>query len=64
MDTFRQKRANALYCEDERQVVRQSPNNIQVQELYKKFLGKPNSHLAHELLHTEYQARKPFRIGE
>ena len=39
-------------CEDERQVVRQSHNNIQVQELYKKFLGEPNSHLAHELLHS------------
>ena len=64
VDTFRQKRANALYSEDERQAVRQSHNNTQVQELYKKFLGEPNSHLAHELLHTEYQARKPFRIGE
>ena len=64
VDTFRQKRANALYSEDERQAVRQSHNNTQVQELYKKFLGEPNSHLAHELLHTEYQARKPFRIGK
>ena len=64
VDTFRQKRANALYSEDERQVVRQSHNNAQVRELYKKFLGEPNSHLAHELLHTEYRARKPFRIGE
>jgi NADP-reducing hydrogenase subunit HndD len=62
VDTFRQKRANALYSEDERQVVRQSHNNPQIQELYKQFLGEPNSHLAHELLHTEYKARKPFRI--
>ncbi len=64
VDTFRAKRAKALYTEDERQVVRQSHNNKQIQELYAKFLGEPNSHLAHELLHTTYQARKPFRISE
>ena len=28
---------------------------------YEKFLGEPNSHLAHELLHTSYAARAPFR---
>ena len=54
LDTFKAKRANALYSEDERQVVRQSHNNTQIQELYEKFLGEPNSHLAHELLHTTY----------
>ena len=61
LDTFKAKRANALYSEDERQVVRQSHNNTQVQELYEKFLGEPNSHLAHELLHTTYNKdRKRF----
>ena len=60
LDTYRQKRANALYSEDERQVIRQSHNNPQIQELYKKFLGKPNSHKAHELLHTTYSARVGF----
>ena len=54
LDTYKAKRANALYSEDERQVVRQSHNNTQIQELYEKFLGEPNSHLAHELLHTTY----------
>ena len=53
-ETYRQKRANALYSEDERQVLRQSHNNPQIIELYEKFLGEPNSHLAHELLHTSY----------
>ena len=62
VDTYREKRAQALYCEDERQVLRQSHNNPQVKELYEKFLGEPNSHLAHELLHTSYKAREPFRI--
>ena len=60
LDTYKQKRANALYSEDERQVIRQSHNNPQIKELYEKFLGEPNSHLAHELLHTHYNAREGF----
>lgn len=64
VDTYREKRAKALYSEDERQKIRQSHNNPQVKELYEKFLGEPNSHLAHELLHTTYEGRKPFRIKE
>ncbi|MGI5936753.1 MAG: NADH-dependent [FeFe] hydrogenase, group A6 [Oscillospiraceae bacterium] len=62
--TYRQKRARALYSEDERQKLRQSHNNPQIQELYRKFLGEPNSHLAHQLLHTTYEGRKPFRYKE
>ena len=58
LDTYKAKRANALYSEDERQVVRQSHNNKQVQELYEKFLEEPNSHLAHELLHTTYNKNR------
>ena len=61
LETYRAKRASALYSEDERQVVRQSHNNPQIKELYEKFLGEPNSHLAHELLHTTYAGREPFR---
>lgn len=60
LDTYKQKRAQALYSEDERQVVRQSHNNPQIQILYKEFLGEPNSHMAHELLHTTYEARVGF----
>ncbi len=60
LDTFREKRANALYSEDERQTLRQSHNNTQVQALYKEFLGKPNSHKAHELLHTSYAPKEKF----
>ncbi len=59
-ETYREKRAQALYSEDERQVVRQSHNNTQIKELYAKFLGEPNSHLAHELLHTTYAGRVRF----
>ena len=59
-DTYREKRAKALYSEDERQVLRQSHHNSQVQKLYEEFLGKPNSHKAHELLHTHYCAREGY----
>ncbi|MBR6426644.1 MAG: [Clostridia bacterium] len=58
MDTYRQKRANALYTEDERQTIRQSHNNPQLKALYDEFLGEPNSHLAHELLHTTYNKNR------
>ncbi len=60
MDTYKEKRAQALYSEDERQVLRQSHNNPQMKAIYAEFLGEPNSHLAHELLHTSYAAREPF----
>ena len=60
LKTYKEKRANALYSEDEKQTLRQSHNNPQVKELYEKFLGEPNSHKAHELLHTSYKARTPF----
>ena len=60
LDTYRQKRAQALYSEDERLTLRQSHNNPQIKELYAKFLGEPNSHLAHELLHTTYKGRVRF----
>ena len=60
LDTFKEKRAAALYSEDERNAVRQSHNNMQVKALYDEFLGEPNSHKAHELLHTTYAAREGF----
>ncbi len=60
MDTYKEKRAKALYSEDERQTIRQSHNNPQIKELYEKFLGKPGSHKAHKLLHTTYKGRVGF----
>ena len=62
VDTYRQKRGDALYSEDERNTLRQSHNNPQIKELYEKFLGEPCGHLSHELLHTTYAARAPFRL--
>ena len=60
LDTYKEKRAQALYSEDERQALRQSHKNPQIIELYEKYLGEPNSHKAHELLHTTYAAREGF----
>ena len=54
LDTYRDKRANALYSEDEGRPLRVSHKNPQIIDLYKNFLGEPNSHKAHELLHTTY----------
>lgn len=60
VDTYREKRASALYSDDRSQKIRQSHNNPQIQALYKDYLGKPNSRLAHKLLHTSYSPRVPF----
>ncbi|MBR3539481.1 MAG: [Eubacterium sp.] len=60
IDTYKEKRAQALYSEDERQEIRQSHNNPQIIELYEKFIDEPNSHKAHKLLHTHYAAREGF----
>lgn len=60
LDTYKEKRAAALYSEDERQTLRQSHKNAQVKALYDEFLGEPNSHKAHELLHTTYSAKPRF----
>lgn len=54
LDTYRAKRASALYSEDEGRPIRQSHNNPQIIALYKDYLGEPNGHRAHELLHTIY----------
>ncbi len=60
VDTYREKRAAALYSDDRSQKIRQSHNNPQIQALYKEYLSKPNSRLAHKLLHTSYSPRVPF----
>ncbi|MBR0114718.1 MAG: iron hydrogenase small subunit, partial [Firmicutes bacterium] len=59
-DKYLQLRSKALYSEDERAVHRQSHNNPDIQTLYKEYLGEPNSHKAHELLHTTYKERVRF----
>ena len=58
LETYRAKRASALYSEDEGRPIRQSHNNPQIIALYKDYLGEPNGHRAHELLHTHYNANR------
>jgi len=54
---LRELRAKALYDEDAAKELRLSHLNADVQKLYEEFLGEPNSHKAHELLHTTYVKR-------
>ena len=54
-------RAAALYREDANKPHRKSHENASVMALYKDYLGEPNSHLAHELLHTHYVARPKYK---
>jgi len=53
----RKARAKAIYNEDVSLQYRESHNNPSIIKLYQEFLKEPNSHIAHELLHTEYIPR-------
>jgi len=57
---IRAVRAKAIYEEDKDLPVRKSHNNPYIKQLYEEFLGEPNGHLAHELLHTTYVKRSRF----
>ena len=59
-DTYRAKRAKALYAEDELKHIRKSHENPQILALYRNYLGEPNSHKAHELLHTKYKSKRRY----
>lgn len=54
---IRAERAKALYTEDEAKTLRKSHENPEIKQIYADYLGKPNSHKAHELLHTTYEQR-------
>ena len=51
-------RGNALYAGDAAMTLRKSHENPEIQALYKEYFGEPNSHKAHEVLHTTYVSRK------
>jgi NADP-reducing hydrogenase subunit HndD len=57
---IRKNRMKAIYSEDEHMVLRKSHENPDVIAIYKEFLGKPNSHVSHELLHTHYTERDNY----
>ncbi len=54
---LRAVRAAVLYRDDAEETLRKSQDNLAVQTLYKEFFGEPNSHKAHEILHTSYIKR-------
>lgn len=59
-EEIRKKRAEAIYREDANKKIRKSHENPEVIAIYKEFLDEPNSHKAHELLHTHYKERQRY----
>lgn len=60
---IRQKRADAIYKEDEELTLRKSHENEHVQYIYEKFFTEgPCGHKSHELLHTHYTKRGKFIV--
>lgn len=53
-------RAAALYREDEGKKIRKSHENPEIKALYADYLGEPNGHKAHQLLHTHYMKREKY----
>ncbi|KAL0234259.1 hypothetical protein PCE1_001296 [Barthelona sp. PCE] len=50
-----EKRRSAIYrIDDDLSAVRRSHENVTLMKLYKDWLGEPNGHKAHHLLHTHY----------
>lgn len=58
---IRAERAKVLYGIDEANTLRFSHENPDVKALYDEFFGEPNSHKAHEILHTSYKAQKLYK---
>lgn len=54
-DEIRQQRIAGIYHDDEKSTYRCSHHNPFITQVYKDFLGEPNGHKAHELLHTHYE---------
>ncbi len=53
-------RAKAIYDTDSAMALRKSHENPVVKELYDTYFGAPNSHKAHEILHTSYVKREKY----
>ena len=53
------KRQEAIYSIDSKKSVRISAENPSIKKLYKEFLKKPGSEIAHNLLHTTYSEKYP-----
>ncbi len=53
-------RAQAIYEEDRNLPIRKSHENPSIKKLYDEYLEQPNSHKAHQLLHTHYTPREKY----
>ena len=53
-------RAGSIYAADKAMKYRKSHDNPAVKELYSSYLGEPNGHKAHKILHTSYVKRKNY----
>jgi NADH-quinone oxidoreductase subunit G len=56
-DEIRSKRSAGLYQDDRISPYRCSHQNPNIKRVYDEFLGEPNGHKAHKLLHTKYEER-------
>jgi NADH-quinone oxidoreductase subunit G len=54
-DEVRKLRTSGIYLDDEKSQYRCSHQNPFIDQVYKEFLGEPNSKKNHDLLHTKYQ---------
>ena len=64
---IKEKRIKGLYKDDESEEFRKSHQNPDIIKLYKDYLEHPNSHYAHELLHTTYSNKRKncyISVGE
>jgi len=50
-------RMQSLYNIDDKESIKVSHKNPDIQEIYKNFLGEPLGHKSHDLLHTDYKER-------
>ena len=53
-------RARSVYQNDLSKPIRKSHENPEIKQLYKDYLGEPNGHKAHKLLHTKYNKKEKY----
>lgn len=57
---YKRQRTDGMYDADRAMTLRKSHDNPVIKKLYEEYLGEPNSHIAHRILHTSYAARDRF----
>lgn len=53
-------RAKAIYDTDKEMKLRKSHENPAIKQIYAEYFGEPNSHKAHDILHTKYVPRDKY----